>query len=324
VTVRQATRCQAALDFLSIALDASMPTPQHPCYACGPATNDYVSVVGLPLLFRCGTVVAFTALSACAAPGQGNAHNSDAGVAAAEEAALLAGMARIDSTAASIDSIFHPLPLLTPAQEAALRQFTNAQHLARARALGVGRALAAQRLAALEREGRLVRLANTRHWIIRDLGHSQPLAIPAVQAVLTEMGERFHSRLAELGAPPFRMEITSVLRTAADQEALRQVNPNAVLGESTHEYATTFDVLYSAYSAPAEPFTPISNPDAQWVESYLRRYADVSAERIAGRRALELKAILGDVLAGMQREGRVMVTIERLQPVYHITVARAP
>ncbi len=237
---------------------------------------------------------------------------------------MLNGMARIDSAAASIDSIFQPLPLLTPAEEAALRRFSNVQHLARARALGVGRALSPQRLATLEREGRLVRLANTQHWIIRDLGHSQPLAVPAVRAVLTEIGERFHSRLAELGAPPFRLEVTSVLRTAADQEALRQVNPNAALGESTHEYATTFDVLYSAYSAPTEPFTAISNPDAVWVESYLRRYADVSAERIAGRRALELKAILGSVLAGMQQEGRVLVTIERLQPVYHITVARAP
>ncbi|CAN5323677.1 hypothetical protein BH23GEM2_BH23GEM2_25720 [soil metagenome] len=278
----------------------------------------------IPLLLRCGAVAALAALPACTAPGQGDARESGAGVAAAEEAALLAGMARIDSAAASIDSIFQPLPLLTPAEEAALRQFSNAQHLARARTLGVGRSLSAQRLAALEREGRLVRLANTRHWVMRDLGHSQPLAVPAVQAVLTEMGERFHARLAALGAPPFRMEITSVLRTAADQEALRQINPNATLGESTHEYATTFDVLYSAYSAPSEPFTQISYPDAQWVESYLRRYADVSAERVAGRRALELKAILGNVLAEMQREGKVMVTIERLQPVYHVTVARAP
>lgn len=269
-------------------------------------------------------IAAFAALAACTAPGQGNASASAAGAAAADEAALLNGMARIDSAAASIDSIFQPLPLLTPAEEAALRRFSNVQHLARARALGVGRALSPQRLATLEREGRLVRLANTQHWIIRDLGHSQPLAVPAVRAVLTEIGERFHSRLAELGAPPFRLEVTSVLRTAADQEALRQVNPNAALGESTHEYATTFDVLYSAYSAPTEPFTAISNPDAVWVESYLRRYADVSAERIAGRRALELKAILGSVLAGMQQEGRVLVTIERLQPVYHITVARAP
>lgn len=286
-------------------------------------TLDYVSVVRFPLLFRCGTVAAFTALSACSAPGQSNASRNDATVAAAGETALLAGMAGVDSAAASIDSIFQPLPVQSPAEEAALRQFTNAQHLARARALGVGRELPAQRLAALEREGRLVRLENSQHWIIRDPEHSQALAVPAVRAALTEMGERFHAQLAALGAPPFRMEVSSVMRAQAEQEALRQVNPNAATGESTHEYGTTFDVLYSAYAAPSEPFTDITSDAARWVEPHLRRYADISAERIAGRRALELKAILGKVLIEMQREGKVMVTIERLQPVYHITVARA-
>jgi hypothetical protein len=47
-----------------------------------------------------------------------------------------------------------------------------------------------------------------------------------------------------------------------------------------------------------------------------------AAERVAGRRALELKAILGAVLVEMQDEGKVMVTLDRLQPVYHMTVAR--
>lgn len=280
--------------------------------------------MGIQLLLRCGTLAAFTALSACSAPGQGNASGNGTDFAAEDEAALLAGMASIDSAAASVDSIFQPLPVLTPAEEAMLRRFSNAQHLARARALGVGRELPAQRLAALEREGRLLRLANSPHWVIRDSEHSQALAVPAVRATLTEMGERFHAKLAALGAPPFRMEVSSVMRTRAEQAALQQVNPNAAPDESTHEYGTTFDVLYSAYAAPAEPFIDISNDAASWVEPYLRRYADVSAERIAGRRALELQAILGNVLVEMQSEGKVMVTIERLQPVFHITVARAP
>ena len=36
----------------------------------------------------------------------------------------------------------------------------------------------------------------------------------------------------------------------------------------------------------------------------------------------ELQAILGEILLDLQREGRVMVTLERQQPVYHMTVAR--
>jgi hypothetical protein len=33
-------------------------------------------------------------------------------------------------------------------------------------------------------------------------------------------------------------------------------------------------------------------------------------------------AVLGGVLLELQNEGSVMVTLERLQPVYHMTVAR--
>jgi hypothetical protein len=274
---------------------------------------------------------AIPALAALLAAGCGTGEEARSGEPAAERAAdgataaervLAREVARIDSAAAAVDAIFQPLPLLRPAQEEALRRFLNRDQLARARALGVGRQLPPERLAALEGEGRLVRLEDTEFWVIRDLDYSQPLAVPSVQLLLTELGERFQARLAELGAPPYRLEVTSVLRTAADQEALRRVNPNAAAGESTHEYGTTVDVLYSAFSAPAEPIAAIDAAEAPWMEPYLRRHADVAAERVAGRRALELKAILGLVLLEMQREGKVMVTIEQLQPVYHMTVAR--
>jgi hypothetical protein len=49
---------------------------------------------------------------------------------------------------------------------------------------------------------------------------------------------------------------------------------------------------------------------------------DVAAGRVAARRALELKTILGEVLLDVQREGLVMVTMERRQPVFHLTLAR--
>jgi Family of unknown function (DUF5715) len=235
---------------------------------------------------------------------------------------LEAQLSRIDTVAAGIDSIFQPLPLLSPAEEEGLREFGNAAQLSRARSLGVGRELSEETLESLVGEGRLVRLADTEHYVIRDLDYSEPLAVPAVRDLLAEIGARFQARLADLGAPPFRLEITSVLRSAADQAALRQVNPNAALGESTHEYGTTVDVLYSAYSAPEQAITGTSLADHPELEPVLRRYAAIAAERVAARRALELKAILGEVLLELQREGRVMVTMERQQPVFHFTVAR--
>lgn len=240
------------------------------------------------------------------------------------ERVISEALAQIDEEMAAADSLFQPLPLLRSRQEAALRRSPYREQLARARALGVGRSLSAARLDTLRRRGRLVPLEDSAYWVVRELSYSQPLVVPALRAALTEIGERFHARLAALGAPPFRIEISSALRTAADQRVLRQVNPNAASGESTHEYGTSVDVAYSAFAAPAEPVVAVEAGEAAWAVPYLRRYQDVAAGRVAARRALELKALLGEVLLEAQRQGLVLVTLERRQPVFHLTLARAP
>jgi hypothetical protein len=222
----------------------------------------------------------------------------------------------------AVDSIFQPLPLLRSAQEAALRQSPYREQLTRARELGVSRGPSAAQIDTLRRQGRLVPLDDSTHWVVRKLNYSEPLIVPALRDALTQIGERFHARLRALGAPPFRMEVSSVLRTAADQRALREVNVNAASGESTHEYGTSVDLAYSAFAAPAEPIVTTKAEEAPWASVYLRRYQDVAAGRVAARRALELKAILGEVLLEVQREGLVMITMERRQPVFHLTLAR--
>jgi hypothetical protein len=275
-----------------------------------------VAALGVPALL-------LVALTACT-PGE-PAQNQGANAIAAQEPPLgldelARQLDRIDGAAAGVDSIFQPLPLLSPGEEETLRRFGNATQLARARELGVGRELSEEELAALRSEGRLVELEDSEYWVLRDLDYSAPFAIPAVAELLAEVGRRFQSRLADLGAPPFRLEVTSVLRSAANQADLRRVNPNAAAGESTHEYGTTVDVLYSAYSAPLEPFVSLAGVQEE-LTPFLTRYAAISAERVAARRALELKAILGAVLIELQEEGRVMVTLERQQPVFHMTVS---
>ena len=273
-----------------------------------------------------GLVGLAVAVSACggAAPEVDDA--LDGAVATAPDLGAVLGreVARIDSAAAAVDEIFRPLPLLTPAQESTLRRFGNPAQLGRARALGLERGAETAVLERLVAEGELLRLEDGEFWVVGSLDHSRALVVPAAHRLLEELGERFHQRLADMGAPPFRFEISSVLRSAADQAALRRVNPNAALGESAHEYATTVDVLYSAFAAPARPIVPLTSLAHDDAEPFLTRYAAVAAERVGGRRALELKAVMGDVLMEMQGEGRVMVTLERQQPVFHMTVAAAP
>lgn len=240
-------------------------------------------------------------------------------------AAALGGLlAPIEAWAEEADEALEPLALLRFPEQAALRQFSNQVQLERAVALGVSDAATA---AARQRHldaGRLVRLADsTRYWVVRELDHSYPLVTPDVEVLLTRLGERFHAALAEHGLPPLRMEITSVLRTPDLQADLRATNANAARGRSTHEFGTTIDVAYSSFAAPER-----AAPDslmARWdpaLRPLGQKLAALALERVAAQRSREVQAILGRVLIALQQEGVVMVTLEELQPVYHMTVAR--
>lgn len=227
----------------------------------------------------------------------------------------------IDVRADSVDDRLEPLPLLRPTEEATLRSYLQDAHLARARALGA-RPESRDAIRALEGEGRLVELADTtRYWVIRDLEHSLPYVTPDTRVLLTLVGARFHARLDSLGIPRYRFEISSVLRTSEQQAALRGDNVNAAGGTSAHEFGTTVDIAYSGYAAPSEPLVEPDLGEAGWLEGPVRRVSDAAAERVAARRSRELQAVLGQVLREMQSEGLVYVTLERLQPVYHVTVA---
>lgn len=230
--------------------------------------------------------------------------------------------AALDARSDSIEDLLQPVQFLTPGEESGLRRHLGETHLAAARRLGVSPTADSAALADLEARGRLVALPDsTELWVIRDLDHSRALVTPDTRALLDELGRRFQARLETMGLPPLRLEVTSALRTADSQAELRDVNPNAATGVSAHQFGTTVDVAYSGFTAPAAPIVPVSAPDVPWLEPLLSRVAASAAERVAARKSRELQAVLGRVLAEMQDEGRVLVTLERRQPVYHLTVA---
>jgi hypothetical protein len=238
------------------------------------------------------------------------------------EEALAVTLQRITALTDSLDALLRPVPLLTPAQEAAFRRYGNAQQLQRARVLGVRPDSEAEKLAAV-RDGRLVALEHsTGLWVVRELDYSEPLVTPDTRVLLVTIGERFHARLGALGLPPFRLEVTSVMRTPVSQAALRRVNPNAALGESTHEFGTTVDVAYASFAAPVQLDVAFDLDGVEWLEPYADRIAAALLETVAARNSRELQAVLGSVMTAVQDEGLAMVTLERLQPVYHFTVAR--
>ena len=175
-------------------------------------------------------------------------------------AAVVAAFERAGASADSVEQLLLPVPLLTPAQESALRRASNAQQLARARSLGthVADTATARRLLT---EGRLVVLEDSSDaWVLRELRQSLPYVTPDTHALLRRIGLRFQEKLQSMGLPAYRIEITSALRTPDDQAALRATNPNAARGRSTHEYGTTVDIAYSGYGAPEPEPEPEPEP----------------------------------------------------------------
>lgn len=240
-----------------------------------------------------------------------------------ESSALTRTIRNAMAMADSIEDLLRPVPLLRPAEEEALRRYSNAANVRVARELGVRPANEAELRAALE-EGRLVRLEDsTEHWVLRR--GIQPYVTPDTYALLERLSAAFQDRLREMGLPPFRFEISSVLRTAEAQARLRRTNPNAAAGTSSHEFGTTVDIVYEAYPAPAElpegivPGTAASAEE----EAALELVARTFMERMAARKSRELQKILGEVMLDAQSRGEVLVTLERQQPVYHITNAQA-
>ena len=238
------------------------------------------------------------------------------------EGALTHALGLADEEADRADGILSPLPVMTPAQEDGLRRFLNGPHVARARALGVR---VADRTArdSLAASGRLVQLEDsTAHWIVRP-GTSPAYVVPHVPVLLEHLGRQFHERLAEIGLPPYRIEVTSALRTTERQARLRGSNPNAAAGVSSHEFGTTVDLSYAAFAPPAERPREILDRVPAELEPHVRRIVDLALESVSARKSRELGAIFGRVLREAQSEGLALVIYERQQTVYHLTVGEA-
>lgn len=139
------------------------------------------------------------------------------------ERILAEAVRRADGAAASADRVLSPLPVMTPAEENRLRLHLGSAHVAMAREAGA-RVLDRATLDSLVDASRLVRLADsTEHWIVRERA-APAHVLPSVETLLGILGERFQGRLDVMGLPPYRIEVTSALRTSERQARLRRSN----------------------------------------------------------------------------------------------------
>lgn len=147
---------------------------------------------------------------------------------------------------------------------------------------------------------KLVKLEATDTYVIDSLTHSIPYLIPSAKELLDDIGRVFQDSLSAKGLNPYKLVVTSVLRTEEDIAKLSKSNINAT-ENSTHRYGTTFDLSYWRY---------VKIPDLRG-----RPYEDVPPEY--------LRATLSQVLKDIHDQGnRCFVKYERQQNCFHVTVRK--
>jgi hypothetical protein len=267
-----------------------------------------------------------------ATPGSAGSPDGAATTAATPAAAPLDSAAEarlralVDQRLTEIDTAVQQLPGLIASIRRDTRRYLNDDHVAAARRNGVGPVRDSAGVASLVRSGDLVELPDsTPWWVLRDLDRSMPYVTPGTREALEEIGRRFHARLDERGLPPFRLDITSVLRTSEQQAALRRRNANAAETTSSHQFGTTLDIAYLSFAAPQSlDHASLAPPPGQQLPRPLRRDLTTRLDTLAVRHAPHLEGELGAVLQELQRDGAVLLLRERGQPVFHITVAENP
>lgn len=190
------------------------------------------------------------------------------------------------------------IPVLTKAENKALRRYNNNVHLEVARLKGLEKPLDSKddykaNPKAFARRYDLDEIADNKYYEIPHLANSIPYLQAPAKEFLDLLGERFCDQLQELGMREYRFSVTSILRTIADQKSLRKKNVNATPNSSSHYYGRTFDIAQTRFFERGN-----STP----VYSY------------------RLRNVLLRELIKMQEEGKCYVLLERQTKCIHITV----
>lgn len=166
----------------------------------------------------------------------------------------------------------------------------NDEHLEAARKIGVA-AHDVDNILEDDILEKVVLLDDEEAYMVDKLTHSVPYLVPRAAELLSEIGRSFQDSLVAHLLPPYKLIVTSVLRTGKDVKKLGRRNINASK-KSAHCYATTFDITYKRFHA-------LSDED------------DVAQ--------IKLKLVLGEVLRDLKKQGRCLVKHEVKQACFHIT-----
>ncbi|MCQ2143605.1 MAG: DUF5715 family protein [Bacteroidales bacterium] len=164
----------------------------------------------------------------------------------------------------------------------------NDKHLEAARLYGLGPIEDRAEAARLKRK--LVEIKDSKTYIVDEMTYSVPYLTKSAKQALDGIAEAFADSLKSKGYPRYRLIVTSLLRTEEDMANLRKANLNAS-PNSTHRYATSFDISWKRFDKSATGEAP----------------------------AESLKLILSEVLRDQKNAETVFVKYEQKEACFHIT-----
>lgn len=169
----------------------------------------------------------------------------------------------------------------------------NDEHLAMAKRYGLD---AAPKTREDINTRRLVQIKDNDYIKVWDLKYSVPYLTRSAAAELDAISKAFSDSLRNHKLLPYKIVVSSVLRTEEDVQRLRKSgNPNAS-ANSAHCYGTTFDIAYTRY------------------------YRDDEESQEAFMQPFELTKVLGEVLRDRKAQGKILCKYERNEHCFHITV----
>lgn len=148
-------------------------------------------------------------------------------------------------------------------------------------------------------KSRLVPIRSCKLYKVDRLTHSVPYLTPAGGELLEMIGRGFRDSLERWKIKPYRIVVTSLLRTQDDVKRLITSGNENASSNSAHCYATTFDIGYKRFDAVGGARKGYRYP------------ADG-----------ELQRILAGVIKELRHRRLCYVIRERKQPCYHITVRK--
>lgn len=170
----------------------------------------------------------------------------------------------------------------------------NAVHMEAAKRIGVE--AVANRDEAEHAKKKLHHIVDNNLYAIDSLTHSIPYLVPQAGKLLMNIGQNFQDSLTSKGLNPYKVIVTSVLRTQDDVKRLRKRNINAS-ENSVHVHGTTFDISWKR-------FKKIEDKNG-------RPLQDVGSDT--------LKLVLAEVLRDVRKEEKCYIKYELKQGCFHIT-----